>query len=157
MRLKRNLLKKKAVTIGAVLLAIPFLFGFKAEDAEDLNNNSPKTQTSEGTVDESVKGEPDKKEEKVTGENKELDVPQKVEYDKRDSHNEEEYRKYIAQFEGRTIVKIDFEGAGSSTLPAVQSAALMHVGDTFSAAAAIRDVNAIRNTGYFYDAYQTFS
>ena len=153
MRFKRNLLKKKAVTIGAILLAMPLLFGFTTADGvENLDDNS-NAQTSDKTVDEPFK------EEKVTteAEDKKLEAPRKVDYDQRDSHNEAEYRKHLQQFEGRTVVKVDFEGAGNSTLPAVKSAVLMHAGDTFSVDAAIRDINSIRETGYFYDAYQTFS
>lgn len=156
MRFKRNLLKKKAVTIGAILLAMPLLFGFKAEDdTEKTDNNVSATnaQTSDVTVDEPFKNP----EEKAETEDKKTDVPQRPTYDQRDSHNEAEYRQHLQQFEGRTVVKVDFEGASNSTLPAVKSAALMHEGDNFSVDAAIRDINSIRDTGYFYDAYQTFS
>ena len=53
MRIKRNLLRKKAVTIGAVVIALPLLFGFKAEDGnENLDNKSAVSgQTSGETVD----------------------------------------------------------------------------------------------------------
>ena len=63
---------------------------------------------------------------------------------------------YFKQFEGKTIVDIEFEGASSETLPTVKVAVLEHVGDTFAPMAAIRDRNALMNTGYFYEAYQTF-
>ena len=63
---------------------------------------------------------------------------------------------YMRQFEGKTIVDIEFEGASDATLPTVKTAVLENVGDTFSAAAALRDRNALINTGYFYEAYQTF-
>ena len=63
---------------------------------------------------------------------------------------------YMKQFEGKTIVDIEFEGASEATLPTVKVAVTEHVGDTFSAAAALRDRNALVNTGYFYEAYQTF-
>jgi len=63
---------------------------------------------------------------------------------------------YMKQFEGKTIVDIEFEGASETTLPTVKVAVTEHVGDTFSAAAALRDRNALVNTGYFYEAYQTF-
>ena len=185
MRIKRNLLRKKAVTIGAVVIALPLLFGFKAEDGnENLDNKSAVSgQTSGETVDkpfEQAKPSADTTSptddktataDKTTADDKtaasstpsteekdnSLKIPQKVEYDRRMSQNEAEYRKYLAQFEGRTVVNVDFEGASASTLPTVQSAVLMHAGDTFSVAGAIRDINAIRDSGYFYDAYQTFS
>ena len=64
--------------------------------------------------------------------------------------------EYMKQFEGKTIVDIVFEGASETTLPTVKVAVLEHVGDTFSGAAALRDRNALINTGYFYEAYQTF-
>ena len=63
---------------------------------------------------------------------------------------------YMRQFEGKTIVDIEFEGASSVTAPTVRAAVLENVGDTFSGAAALRDRNALINTGYFYEAYQTF-
>ena len=185
MRIKRNLLRKKAVTIGAVVIALPLLFGFKAEDGnENLDNKSAVSgQTSGETVDkpfEQAKPAADTTSptddktataDKTTADDKtaasstpsteekdnSLKIPQKIEYDRRMSQNEAEYRKYLAQFEGRTVVNVDFEGASASTLPTVQSAVLMHAGDTFSVAGAIRDINAIRDSGYFYDAYQTFS
>ena len=64
--------------------------------------------------------------------------------------------EYMKQFEGKTIVDVEFEGASDATLPTVKVAVLEHVGDTFNAAAALRDRNALMNTGYFYEAYQTF-
>lgn len=159
MSIKRHLLKKKAVTIGAVLLTVPLLFGFKADNGGESpdNKSSLNAQTSDATVDTPFEGKINSTEEKVTTEEKTAEPPKKVEYDRRDSHNEAEYRNYLQKFEGRTIVKIDFEGASDSTLKEVKSAILMHVGDKFSVDAAIRDNNAIRNIGYFYDAYQTFS
>ena len=63
---------------------------------------------------------------------------------------------YMKQFEGKTIVDIEFEGASETTLPTVKVAVTENVGDTFNAAAALRDRNALVNTGYFYEAYQTF-
>lgn len=64
--------------------------------------------------------------------------------------------EYMSQFDGKTIVDIEFEGASNYTLPTVKVAVLEHVGDTFNATAALRDRNALLNTGYFYEAYQTF-
>ena len=63
---------------------------------------------------------------------------------------------YMRQFDGKTIVDIVFEGASEATLPTVKIAVLENVGDTFDATAALRDRNALVNTGYFYEAYQTF-
>ena len=64
--------------------------------------------------------------------------------------------EYYKQFDGKTIVDIIFDGASSDTLPTVKAAVLEHVGDTFNATAALRDRNALINTGYFYEAYQVF-
>ena len=64
--------------------------------------------------------------------------------------------EYMKQFEGKTIVDIEFEGASETTLPTVKVAVTENVGDSFSPAAALRDRNALVNTGYFYEAYQTF-
>ena len=62
---------------------------------------------------------------------------------------------YLRQFDGKTIVDIVFEGASNVTLPTVKAAVVENVGDTFDAGAALRDRNALLNTGYFYEAYQT--
>ena len=72
------------------------------------------------------------------------------------SQVEDTILEYMKQFEGKTIVDIEFEGASSVTAPTVRAAVLENVGDTFSGAAALRDRNALINTGYFYEAYQTF-
>lgn len=64
--------------------------------------------------------------------------------------------EYYKQFEGKTIVDIEFEGASTFTSSTVKAAVLEHVGDTFNGEAALRDRNALINTGYFYEAYQTF-
>ena len=72
------------------------------------------------------------------------------------SQLDSELFEYFKQFDGKTIVDVEFEGASSETLPTVKVAVLQHVGDTFNAMAAIRDRNALMNTGYFYEAYQTF-
>ena len=63
---------------------------------------------------------------------------------------------YLKQFEGKTIVDIEFEGASDVTLPTMKAAVIENVGDPFNSANAIRDRQALINTGYFYEAYQTF-
>ncbi len=170
MKFKRNLLKKKAVTIGAVLLSLPLLFGFKAESADTVSDDksSLSAQTSDKTTDAPFTGNINSTEEKVTTQNnpaatpnieeeETVRPPRRIEYDERMLRNEAEYKQYLDQFEGRTVVDVKFEGASDSTLPAVKSAALMHPGDKFTTAAALRDINSIQNIGYFYDAYQTFA
>ena len=69
--------------------------------------------------------------------------------------SEDRFREYMAQFDGRTIVDIEFDGASEKTLPTVRAAMMQHVGDTFTLAAVTRDRDSIMNTGYFYDMYQT--
>lgn len=73
-----------------------------------------------------------------------------------DTQTEERMREYMQQFNGKTIVEIFYEGASDATLPTVKSAVHSHVGDEFNADAALRDRNAINETGYFYEAYPTF-
>ncbi|MCR5834215.1 MAG: BamA/TamA family outer membrane protein [Selenomonadaceae bacterium] len=72
------------------------------------------------------------------------------------SNVESNILNYLKQYDGKTIVDIEFEGAGADTLPTVKMAVTENVGDTFDAAAALRDRNALINTGYFYEVYQTF-
>ena len=132
MKFKRNLLKKKAVTIGAVLLSLPLLFGFKAESADTVSDDksSLSAQTSDEAVDTPFKGNINSTEEKVTAEEnpdatsnveeeKTVLPPRRIEYDERMLRNEAEYKQYLDQFEGRTVVDVKFEGASASTLSAV--------------------------------------
>lgn len=172
MRTKRCLLKKKIATIGAVLLALPLLFGFTSKGGdENLNNKTPlNAQTSDQTVDKPFEdtkplseGHINSHEEVAPAAEKKTETPatpansKPTENSTRISASDAEYLEYIKKFEGKTVVHIDFEGASSSTLPTVKSAVLMHEGDAFTSAGALRDINAIRNSGYFYEAYQTFS
>ena len=60
---------------------------------------------------------------------------------------------YLKQFDGKTVVDIEYEGAGSMTLPTVKVVANQHVGDDFTAEASMRDMQLFLNTGYFYDIY----
>lgn len=155
MKIKRHLLKKKAVLIGTALLAIPFLMGFKSADTNSEVDNKVNLQTSDETV--SAPFDEKTAENKKPPETQANTHPQKIEYQRRDTMTDAQIREFSKQFDGRTVVNIEFEGASQATLPAVQSAVLMHVGDEFNAAAAARDIDAIRDTGFFYDAYQTFS
>lgn len=70
-----------------------------------------------------------------------------------DQPSDEALEKYLNQFEGRTIVDVEFEGASELTLPTVKILPIQHVGDEFTTAASIRDMDTILNTGYFYDLY----
>ena len=92
MSIKRYLLKKKAVTIGAVLLTVPLLFGFKTDSGESLDNKSSlNAQTDDATVNKTFEGKINSTEETVTTEERQVDPPKKIEYDRRDSHNNAEY------------------------------------------------------------------
>ena len=86
----------------------------------------------------------------------ETSVSETEEESERKSQIDTIVEEYMKKFEGKTIVDIEYEGAGEATLPTVKAAMLEHVGDAFSTQAAMRDRDAIIRTGYFYDAYQTF-
>ncbi len=73
-----------------------------------------------------------------------------------DLQSETRMREYMSSFEGKTIVNIEFEGATDYTLPTLKVAIMATVGDKFNTDIALRDRDAILNTGYFYEAYQTF-
>ncbi len=73
----------------------------------------------------------------------------------RETQTEAMIREYFKKYDGKTIVDIAFEGASKKTLPTVKSAVVAHVGDNFDTDLALRDLNVIKNIGYFYDAYQT--
>ncbi|MBR1729942.1 MAG: BamA/TamA family outer membrane protein [Selenomonadaceae bacterium] len=60
---------------------------------------------------------------------------------------------FLKQYEGKTIVALEYEGSSNLTLPTVKIAATQHVGDTFTAESGIRDMEIFLNTGYFYDVY----
>ena len=163
MRVKRQLFRKKAVILGATLLSIPFLLGFKNDGNAAIENKvESNVQTSDKTVDAPFDKKSDdakpvaENNKSSSGEENKIPLPQKVEYTQ-NRESDAVIRDFSKQFNGKTVVNIEFEGASPSTLPAVQSSVLMHVGDEFNADAAARDIDAIRDIGYFYDAYQTFS
>ena len=64
------------------------------------------------------------------------------------SSGQEAIVNYLKQFEGKTIVDIEYEGASSYTLPTVKVAATQHVGDEFTTDSAIKDMEIFLNTGY---------
>ena len=61
--------------------------------------------------------------------------------------------KYLNQFQGKTIVDIEYEGSSYRTLPTIKIVTTQHVGDEFDSSAAMQDMELFVNTGYFYDAY----
>ena len=123
--------RRKRTTLAAVL-TLPFLLNFTTGSAAPDDAQSTENQNVETQPVEEEPGEPYR------------------------SNVDEVILDYFKQFEGKTIVDIEFEGASAATLPTVKVAVLEHVGDTFNGAAALRDRNALMNTGYFYEAYQTF-
>ena len=161
-------------------MTLPFIFGFTSGETAPLVNE-PFQETAETKPDAPTETQPTTPAETKVDAPAETKVdapaetkPTTAAEAKRDAQAEsqpetpaplpEAYRsqvdvtllEYLQQFEGKTIVDIEFEGASNFTLATVKAAVLEHVGDTFSAAAAIRDRNALINTGYFYEAYQTF-
>lgn len=64
-------------------------------------------------------------------------------------------REYMKRFDGQLVIDIEFEGASDETINTALAACLLRVGEVFSADIVVRDRNAIKNLGFFYDAYQT--
>ncbi len=165
------MIKKRKVAIClTAMITMPLLFGFKLESDKDFSNlkshavddNQPSGRVLDRPF-EDVNADNKLKEQNSNGNNAEKNPSENI-FNKSISMNNSpqesqvntKMREYLRQFEGLTIVDIKHEGASDSTLPTVKAAIILHVGDEFSADAAIRDRDAIRNTGYFYDAYQTF-
>ena len=57
---------------------------------------------------------------------------------------------------GKTVVEINFTGASAATEPTARAALTMHVGDTVTEEALVKDRDSIYGTGYFYDLYPVF-
>ena len=169
MKAKRFLRRKRAALLAA-MMTLPMIFGLKAGEAAEVNQpfdtpGSAQT-TSPGAglqtaQDISKLGEKEippptdetaaPTETATVEETPEANIPEPYR-----SKVEDKILEYFRQFDGKTIVDIEFEGASSATLPTVKAALVENVGDTFNGAAALRDRNALINTGYFYEAYQTF-
>lgn len=110
----------------------------KENKSENLNENPSETENGKES---SNNGE----ENKIDGEGLHVGVDS--------SSGQEAIVNYLKQFEGKTIVDIEYEGASSYTLPTVKVAATQHVGDEFTTDSAIKDMGIFLNTGYFYDIY----
>ena len=140
-------------------MTMPFLIGWKTAEAEKDGEpptelistdkpfgkpeKTPDMTISDDTGDENAVSEP-------------IDFNQPLpQVEKSESQTETMTREYFKQYDGKTIVAIFFEGASDETLPNLKSAVVAHVGDAFETDSAIRDLNVIKNIGYFYDAYQT--
>ena len=130
----------------------------KVETADKAADNS-KVETTDKAADTAKVETADKAADnaKVETENKAADnAKNENEVNVDLTQSELEMLTYINQFNGKTIVSLDFEGASDFTLPTLKVAVMAHVGDTFNSDIALRDRDAILNTGYFYEAYQTF-
>lgn len=150
MKISRMIRKKRTALFVAA--TFPFLIGFNSASAEE-------------TVDQPFAGEKSSEVttvDKTPTENKPAETPPPVEivgetpqFEPRETQTDAKIREYLQKYNGMTIVDIAFEGASEKTLPTVKSAIIAHVGDNFDTDMAMRDLNAIKNIGYFYDAYQT--
>lgn len=127
----RNLMRKKRTAL--FLATIPFLIGLNSASAEETVDRpfNEKNSSEVATVEE---------------------MPQ---IEENETQTETMIRDYFKKYDGKTIVDIAFEGASAKTLPTVKSAVIAHVGDNFDTDLEMRDLNAIKNIGYFYDAYST--
>lgn len=120
---------------GMAVIALPLLLGFKVDNVEQTNENS--NAVVEGTQPEN---------------NTDLNVETSEEKTER---SDETIRNYLEKYQGKAIVEISYEGASESTLPTVQAATISRIGDDFDVDISMRDRDAIRNTGYFYEVYQS--
>ncbi len=164
-------MKKKAAICLAVMLTMPLYMGFKdveittenteTESKETTAENTetvPKETTTENVETESKETTTENTEtesKETTTENVET-VTNKPVTENTVMQSETMMKEYMSQFDGKTIVNIEYEGASDATLPTVKAAIMARVGDEFSSDIAMRDRAAIINTGYFYEAYQTF-
>ena len=165
MKVKRTL-RRRRETILAAAITLPLIFGLKTGEAapevnqpfqESAPTSTPATTnpetTTPATTTEAVTTNP-ATDNPAPEQNSPPEVPNIPE--PYNSHVDSVILDYLKQFDGKTIVDIEFEGASSVTLPTVKMAVVENVGDTFNAATAFRDRNALLNTGYFYEVYQTF-
>ena len=161
MKAKKFSRRKRAALVAAII-TLPIVFGLKTGEATEVNQpfdapGSAQT-TSPGQGLQTAKDVAKMSEKEISPPTETpAEPPLKAEIpEPYRSKVEDQILEYMKQFNGKTIVDIEFEGASSATLPTVKAAIVENVGDTFNGAAALRDRNALLNTGYFYEAYQTF-
>ena len=149
---------KKKMAIFMAALAIPLCMGAaetetpaaETENAEVTNESTEVTNNSTEVTNANT--EVPNSNTEVTNANTEV-----INENTGNLQSEEMMRNYMSQFNGRLIVNIEYEGASDATLPTVKAATMAHVGDEFNADIAMRDREALLRTGYFYEAYQTFT
>ena len=143
--LKVKKFSRRRAALMAAAVAVPMLFGVKVQAAPEVEQPTAVEQPTEQP--------------KPVEQSKPAEQPKPTEPPKPEPYRSQTVAvlmDYMKQFDGKTIVDIEFEGASSATLPTVKMAVTENVGDTFNAAAALRDRQALMNTGYFYEVYQTF-
>lgn len=175
----KKILRRKRATLVAAAMTLPLILGgVKAEAAPEVNQpfeNSSTAQPAEATQPTEAQPQPTEAqpaqpteatqptEQPAQPQESTAPLPTNPTVESEEpvpevyrSQVESDILNYLKQYDGKTIVDIEFEGASSVTLPTVKMAVIENVGDTFNAATALRDRNALINTGYFYEAYQTF-
>jgi len=116
------------------VMALPLLLGFKVDGTEQ---SADKVAVAESADQVSESAE------------------QTANSEEKQERSDAAIRNYLEKYQGKAIVDIKFEGASESTLPTVQAAIMSRVGDNFDLDISMRDRGAIRNTGYFYEVYQS--
>ena len=149
MRIGKRIQKKRTAIFCLAMMTMPLVVGLKTAEAE---NEPPATLDKPFTEEQkpAIRISDDKQEQ--------VDFNQPApKVEERESQTDVNVREYFKKYDGKTIVAIFFEGASEKTLPTLQNAVVAHVGDKFDTDAAIRDINVVKNVGYFYDAYQTIN
>jgi len=116
------------------VMALPLLLGFKVDGTEQSANKVAVAESADQISDS---------------------AEQTANSEKKQERSDAAIRSYLEKYQGKAIVDIKFEGASESTLPTVQAAIMSRVGDNFDLDISMRDRGAIRNTGYFYEVYQS--
>ena len=155
--MKRRRSKRKLIICGLALMTLPLLVGFKVDGTE--------TSTSENVTVEEV-GKDSTEEEKKSQEIGKItdagaNAPQvsekKFDFNEsentNDSPSDDMLISYLQQFQGKTIIEINYEGASEDLLPTVKAATASREGDEFNVNLSMRDRNILRDMGYFYEVY----
>ena len=133
MKIKKSIGKRKAIFCGMAVIALPLLLGFKVDSIEESKTVTVEENNSEKATTPDVSTNTEKETER----------------------SDATIRDYLEKYQGKTIVEISYEGASESTLPTVKAATISRIGDNFDVDISMRDRDSIRNTGYFYEVYQS--